>query len=95
MRLLGRDDAGERSTVVLFGEVPSGRPGKPAIAGDFAGLRHAREAEVGGVGKNGRQNDARILRRQARSQVGEAIRQPRPAGHLGKQFGDPNPWHQR
>ena len=55
VRLLGRVDAPERPTVVLFGEVPPGGPGERAIAGDVAGLSAIRvRPRFGGVGQHPR-----------------------------------------
>src|SRR3546814_14246923 len=51
LAVMGVDDPGQCSTVVLVGEVPVVRPGQLRVADTLAGVRHPLETEVGGICK--------------------------------------------
>ena len=71
LALLGVDHDGEGLAVGLLAQVPAGRPGELVVAGDVAGIRHARQAEVGGVRQHRGEHDAGVVGQQAGAQVGE------------------------
>jgi hypothetical protein len=73
--------------------MPPGRPGEPAIARDTAGVGHAGQAEIGGVGQRGREHDAAVIGRQAGMQVPESRAEVRPAIDLGQELGDAHAWY--
>ena len=84
LALLGVDQGGQGLPVGLLAQVPARGPGELAVAGDGAGVRHAGQAEVGGVGQHGGEHDAGVVGRQAGVQVGEGVGEPGPAIHLGE-----------
>lgn len=59
-----------------------------AEAGDRAGLGHARQAEIEPVGEEARHENARVDNRLAAPQMGEAVGEQSPTGHLREQVGD-------
>ncbi len=68
--------------------MPARDPGEPAVAGDVAGLGHAGQPEVGGVGQHGGEHHTRVVGRQPRVEVGEVGAEPGPVVDLGEQVGD-------
>ena len=91
LRLLGSDDPGQSPTVGVLADMPGGRPRELPVAGDGAGLRHARQAKVSGVGQHGGQDYATVPGRQAGPQMGERVGDPGPLGDLVEKVGDPHP----
>ena len=84
LALLGVHQDRERLAVGFLAQMPAGGPGELAVAGDSAGVGHAGQAEIGGVGEHGGEHDARVIRRQAGVQVGERAAEPGPAIHVGE-----------
>ncbi len=77
------DQSGQGSTIGVFAQVPTRRPGELAVAGDRAGIRHAGQAEVGRIGQDCSEHDARILGWPSGLQVREGVGKPGPAMHVG------------
>ena len=90
LALLLVDQPLKRQGVGLVTDMPFGRPGKLAEAGDAARFGHARQTEIEPVGKEARHQDLRIAGCLAGSQMGEAVRKERPARCLGQKVGDPD-----
>jgi hypothetical protein len=85
---LGIDQHGECRPIGFLAQVPAGGPGKLAAAGDRAGLGHAAEAEVGRLGQHAGEHDAGVIGGQISLLMGEQVRKPGPAMHLGEKAGD-------
>src|SRR5260370_579911 len=81
------DDRGKRGPVVLSREVPVVGPGKLGVAHALAGVRHALEAEIGGVGEHGGEHRVRVVVGLAATQGAPARRLPRGAGSTGGSSG--------
>ena len=88
LALLLVDQAPQRQGIGLLADMPVGRPGELAEAGDAAGLGHARQTEIEPVGQQPRHQDAAVGGDLAGAQMGEAVGEQRPSRHLGQQIGD-------
>jgi hypothetical protein len=71
LALLGIDHGGKGLTVSFFAQVPTGCPGELMVGGDAAGLRHAGQAEVGGVRQHRGEYHTRVIGGQAGAQMVE------------------------
>ncbi len=90
LALLVVDQTPERQGMGLVADMPVGRPGQLAEAGNAARLGHSRQAEIEPVGQEARHKDLRVGGRVAGSQMGEAIGKQRPLRHLRQEIGDPD-----
>lgn len=63
LALLGIDQRSQGLAVGVLAQVPACGPGELAVAGYRAGVGHAGQAEVGGVGQHGGEHDARVIGR--------------------------------
>ena len=93
LAMLGVDDHRQRLGVGFLAKMPTGRPGEPAIARDAAGVGHAGQAEVGGIGQCGREHDTAVVGGQAGVQMPESRAEVRPTIDLGQELGDTHAWH--
>ena len=82
------DKTSESSLIGLVAHVPFGDPQQPGMAEGSGAARHAREAEIGGVGEHGRHQGARVIRRRAGAQMRETIGESRPAVDFREKLGD-------
>ena len=82
LALLLIDQTPERQGIGLVPDMPVGRPGQLAEAGDAARLGHARQAEIEPVGEEARHQDLRIDGGFAGRQMGEAVGEQCPSRHL-------------
>ena len=69
---------------------PAGGPNELFVGCDRAGLRHAGQAKIGGVGQYRGQDHPAILERKAGSKMGEAVTEAGPCRDLAEQVGDAN-----
>ena len=88
LALLLVDQTPQRQRVGLLADMPVGRPGELAEAGDAARLGHAGQTEIEPVGQQPRHEDAVVGGGLAGAQMGEAVGEQRPSRHLGQQVGD-------
>ena len=65
----GVDQARERGLIGLVAHMPLGDPQQPGMAEGSGAARHARQAEIGGVGEHGRHQGVRVVRRRAGAQM--------------------------
>ena len=84
------DDLGQRRPIVLLAEIPAVRPGELGVGHALAGVGHALEAEVRGVGENRRQYAAWIVVDLAGTQVPEHRRKPGQRVDFPQELGDPD-----
>lgn len=83
-----------RGGVIVVADVPLRDVDQMVVAVAARGIRHAREAEIGAIGKNGREQCRLVGRRIAGAQMGEAVGEPGPGIDLGQNLGDPHPGQQ-
>ncbi len=88
LALLLVDQAAQRQRIGLLADVPVRRPGELAEAGDAGCLGHPRQTEIEPFGEQPGHQDAAVGGDLAGAQMGEAVGEARPAGHLGQQIGD-------
>ena len=78
----------ERDLIGLRANIGVGDPDQ-LVAGDaLAGRRHARQAEIGGVGENGGKQRVLVVAAFARAQVRKSVGEAGSAVHFVQQFGD-------
>ena len=85
------DDFGERDLVGLGANVGADRLDELVSGHALAGGRHARQAKIGGVGKNGGKQRVFVVAAFARAQVREGVGEPGRPVRFVQDFGDTGP----
>lgn len=80
--MMGIDDRGEGRIVRILADIGVMGPDELITGYSLAGIRHPGEAEIGGVGKNGRQQRAFVRAHLPGAKILECRNEPSFSGNL-------------
>ena len=91
MPVVGVDDGGAGGDVVVVADVPLRDVDQVMVAETARGIGHARQAEIGAVGENRREQGRLVGCRVAGAQVREVVGEAGPGIDIGQNLGDAHP----
>ncbi len=93
--MLGVDEDGQRCAIAVIADIGVMGPQELIACDALARGGHAREAEIGGIGKDGREQRVFVRTALTGAQIGERREESCFLRHLMKQFRDADARHHR